>query len=529
MNLIPSTSRRSVLLGAAGLLSPALPASSPARAQGVRAVRAVMHATLAVLDPFASTAYITRNHGYLVYDTLFALDADNRPQPQMVGSWTVSDDALTYTFVLRPGLRFHDGAPVTAADAVASLRRWMPRDPLGRRLAAVTQRLEAVDDAGFRLALNRRYTMVLETLAKPSSFVPFILPSRLVEVPDAARITEVVGSGPFRFVAAEHRSGNRVVYERFDGYVPRAEPASGLAGGKVVKVDRVEWLEIGDPQTAVNALIAGEVQVMENIPADLMPLLRQTRGVALKPRRFGNSLLLRFNSAQAPFGDALVRRAVMTAVRQQDYLDAQIGDSTLSAPCNSVLSADSRWAVDVPGPGADPARARAMLKASGYGGETAVILHPTDVPAVSAISPVTEQLLRSIGMNVRLDAMDWNTLLARRSRNVPLSEGGWSVAPTVFSNMDLMNPLVNANLDASGPHGYAGWANDAEMVRLRDAFAFEADLARQQDIATTLQRLSNADAFSIPLGGHTVVTGHRSTLKGVIADHILVFWGMEPA
>ena len=521
-----SETRRSVLLGAASLAA-VTSLVSPALGQGKSTIRAVMHAALGPLDPFAVPNYITRNHGYLVYDTLFALDAENRPQPQMVQSWTVSNDALTFTFALRPGLRFHDGAPVTAADAVASLRRWMPRDAMGIRLASVMDNLTVASETEFRLVLKRPYALVLETLAKPSAPVPFILPRHLVEIPDAARITEALGSGPFRFVASEYRPGNRVVYERFDDYVPRAEPASGLAGGKVARLNRVEWLEISDPQTAVNALLAGEVQIMENIPPDMMQVLRRTRGITLKPRSFGNSLMLRLNSAQAPFDNPRTRRAVMTAIRQTDYLDAQIGDDTLAAPCNSILSCDSPWRADVPGPGADPAHARELLQASGYAGEKAIILHPADLPQLSAIAPVTENVLRGIGMNVQLDALDWRSMLVRRARNVPVSDGGWSITPGIFSNLDLMNPVVNRNLDASGPGGYAGWAKDPEMERLLDAFTFETDARRQQDLATELQLLSTEDAFSIPLGGFKVVTGYRNELKDVVADQVLVFWNME--
>lgn len=516
------TKRRDILLGtAAAALAPA------AHAQGRRVVKAIMHAPLGMLDPYGTTAYITRNHGYLVYDTLFAMDAQNRPQPQMVGEWSVSQDRLTYSFALRPGLRFHDGAPVTSADVVASLTRWMPRDALGTRLQGVTDRLEAVDDARFRLVLKRPYGLVLETLGKPGGPVPFILPKRIVDVPADQRITDATGSGPFRFVAAEHRSGNRVVYERFEGYVPRSEPATGLAGGKVAKVDRVEWLEITDNQTAVNALVTGEVQVLENVPSDLMALARRARGVTLKQRGIGNFMIMRFNSDQAPFNNRGIRRAVMMAVNQQDYLNAQIGDDSVTQTCNSILSCESPYATDVPGPGANIERARALLREAGYANERVIILHPADLPSGSAMAPVTEQLLRAMGMNVQVDSMDWNSLLARRNRNVPVNEGGWSIAWGLWSNLDLMSPVTNLNLDGRGRRAYVGWADFPEFDRLREAFAFETDPARQRAIAADLQRLSNEEAFSIPLGGYRVFTGHRSNVRGVVADQILVFWNME--
>ncbi|WP_426959536.1 ABC transporter substrate-binding protein [Muricoccus radiodurans] len=527
---IPST-RRAILQGGAGLaVAPAAPAAMAQPRPGApRVIKAVMHATLGVLDPFATTAYITRQHGYLVYDTLFAVDAQNRVHPQMVGAFSVSPDRLTYDFRLRPGLRFHDNTPVTTADVLASLNRWMPRDVMGTRLQNVTERLEAVDAERFRLVLKRPYGLVLETLAKPGGPVPFILPKRLVDIPADQRITEVNGSGPFRFVAAEHRSGDRVVYERFEGYVPRTEPPSGLAGGKVAKVDRVEWMEISDPQTAANALLAGEVQVLENIQPDMMAMMRRNRSVVMKDRTSGGFMLMRFNSAQAPFNNKKVRQAVMTAISQKEYLDAQIGDDSLIQPCNSVLSCESPYAADVPGPAGDRERARALLRESGYNNERVIILHPADLPSGSALAPVTEQLLRAIGINVQVDSMDWNSLLARRNRNVPVDQGGWSIAWGIWTTLDLMNPVINLNLDGRGARGYIGWAESPEMERLRNDFAFETDPARQMAIAAELQRLSNEEAFSIPLGGYKSVTGHRSNVRGVVADQILVFWNMELA
>lgn len=523
-----NNTRRHLLQGS-GFLATAL-AAPALHAQPRKTVKAVMHATLGVRDPYATTAYITRNHGYLVYDTLFAMDAQNRPQPQMVQDWSVSDDRLTYEFRLRPGLKFHDDAPVTSADVIASLTRWMPRDAMGNRLRAVLDRLEPVDDTRFRLVLKHPYGLVLETIGKPGGPVPFIMPRRIAEIPADERISEVIGSGPFRFKADEYRSGDRVVYEKFAGYVPRSEPASGLAGGKVAKVDRVEWLEISDAQTGANALLSGEVHVMENVPSDLMSLMRRNRDVVLKPRGLGNFLLMRLNSAQAPFNNRKVRQAVMMAVNQQDFLDAQIGDATLATRCLSVLSCESPYvAQNIGGPGANIERARQLLRESGYANEKVVILHPADLPSGSALAPMAEQLLRSIGMNVQVDTMDWNSLLARRNRNVPVSEGGWSIAWGIWTNLDLMNPLVNLNLDGRGPRGYVGWAESPEMDRLRDAFSFETDAAKQQEIAAQLQRLSNEEAFTIPLGGYKVVTGHRRNLTGVVADQMLVFWNMELA
>ncbi len=234
--------KRSILFSAALLLAVAAPlAAVPGASQAQTTARFVMHAPLRVLDPILTSAYVTRNHGYLVYDTLFSMDATGHPQPQMVASWTVSADGLEYTFKLRPGLTFHDGAPVTAADVVASLQRWEAGDPtIGNRLKSVTAALAAPAADTFTLKLSAPYGLVLESLAKESSPVPFIMPRRIASVPASQAITEVIGSGPYKFVQADFQAGVKATYVKFADYVPRQEPASAFAGGKLAKIDRLQ-------------------------------------------------------------------------------------------------------------------------------------------------------------------------------------------------------------------------------------------------------------------------------------------------
>src|SRR5246127_294066 len=250
-------------------LSAVLAMSSPADA---KTITAVMHSDLRVIDPGITTAYITRDHGYMVYDTLLAEDANFKIQPQMA-DWKVSDEKLTYTFTLRDGLKWHDGAPVTAEDCVASLKRWGRNDGMGQKLMDFTASLEATDARTITLKLKEPYGLVLETIGKPSSLVPFMMPKRLAETPADQQIKEQIGSGPFKFVAAEFRPGVKAVYEKNRDYVPRKEPPSWLAGGKVVKVDRVEWITMPDAQTAVNAVVAGDLDFMEIPPFELVPTL----------------------------------------------------------------------------------------------------------------------------------------------------------------------------------------------------------------------------------------------------------------
>src|ERR1700742_1098551 len=286
-------------IASAVALSAAL--ATPSLAATTKTIVAVMHSDLRFLDPIITTAYIQRDYGYMVYDTLLAMDSDFKIQPQMA-DWKVSDDKLTYTFTLRDGLKWHDGTPVTAEDCVASLKRWGKRDGMGQKLMDFTANLEATDQKTITLKLREPYGLVLESIGKPSSLVPFMMPKRMAETPPGQQIKEQIGSGPFKFVASEFQPGVKAVYVKNTDYVPRKEPPSWTSGAKVVKVDRVEWITMSDAQTAVNALQSGDIDFMENPPWDLLPVLAANRELKIETlNKLGYQTLGRMNFLYPPF------------------------------------------------------------------------------------------------------------------------------------------------------------------------------------------------------------------------------------
>lgn len=178
-----------------GLAAFALAAVTSASIAADKTITAVMHSDLRVIDPVFTTADITRYHGYMVYDTLVAIDSKFTYQPQMA-EWTVSNDKLTYTFTLRDGLTWHDGAPVTAEDCVASLKRWTRNDSMGQKLMEFTSSLEASGAQTITLRLKEPFSQVIESIGKTSGYVPFMMPKRLAETPPGQQIKEQIGSGP---------------------------------------------------------------------------------------------------------------------------------------------------------------------------------------------------------------------------------------------------------------------------------------------------------------------------------------------
>lgn len=519
--------RRDALALSAGALFAAM---SPARAQGKKTLRLAPHAALRVLDPVVTNAYITRNHAFMVYDTLFAVDSQYRPQPQMVKEWSVSDDKLAWTFVLRDGLAFHDGQPVTAEDCIASIARWAKKDVVGLRLAAVTAGMRAADGRTIRIELKEPFGPMLEAFARPSSIPLFIMPKRIADLPADKVLEEVVGSGPFRFLPSEFRPGVSWAYERNEKYVPRSEPPDGLAGGKQAKVDRVEVVWFPSKQTAINALAKGEIDLLENLNADQRSLLQGNKDVVIRRRLGPNASTVRFNWAQPPFDNIKVRQAVQAVVTQQDYMDASIGDPESYQVCPAFFGCGTplETAVGFPDAGKpNIAKAKALLQEAGYKGEKIVIITPGDIASFAPLAPLTQQLLRQIGIPSEIQTMEWSAFLARRAKPDPVAEGGWNLAHAVFDRIDLISPLGNLNFDARGKGAYTGFVDDPETEALKGRYQRETDPAKQKAIVEAMQKRAYELVFYIPLGTYFDYEAFRSNVPGYVPSPVMVAWGVD--
>ena len=514
------------VMSALALALAALPASA-------KTITAVMHSDLRVIDPGFTTAYITRDHGYMVYDTLLAEDSNFKIQPQMA-DWKVSDDRLTYTFTLRDGLKWHDGAPVTAEDCVASLKRWGRNDGMGQKLMDFTASLEATDEKTITLKLKEPYGLVLESIGKPSSLVPFMMPKRMAETPPGQQIKEQIGSGPFKFVASEFQPGVKAVYVKNTDYVPRKEPPSWTSGAKVVKVDRVEWITMPDAQTAVNALQSGDIDFMENPPWDLLPVLAANRELKIETlNKLGYQTLGRMNFLYPPFDNPRIRRAAFLAMNQKDVLDALVGNADYYRICGAIfvcgtpLASDTGAETLVKGNGM--AEAKKQLAESGYDGTPVVVMAPGDVVTLKAQPIVAAQLLRDAGFKVDVQATDWQTVVTRRASQKPPKEGGWNMFFTNWVGADVVNPVVNMSISGKGKNGgWFGWPDDPKMEAMRDAFARASSPEEQKKLADQIQKENYDQAIYIPLGQYLIPSAWRTSLEGVLDGPATpIFWNID--
>jgi peptide/nickel transport system substrate-binding protein len=520
---------------AAAAFVAAMTAFSAVSQADAKTITAVMHSDLRVIDPLFTTAYISRDHGYMVYDTLLALDENFKVQPQMA-DWKISDDKLTYTFTLRDGLKWHDGPPVTAEDCVASLKRWARVDSMGQKLMDFTASLEATDAKTITLKLKEPYGLVLESIAKPSSYTPFMMPKRLAETPAGQQMKEQIGSGPFKFVAAEFQPGVKAVYEKNKDYVPRKEPPSWTAGGKVVKVDRVEWITMADAQTAANALQSGDIDFFEAPAFDILPVLAANPDITVDSlNKSGFQTGGRMNFLYPPFDNPKVRRAAFLAMNQKDVMDALVGNPEYYKVCGALFICGTPLASDVGAgtlvKGDGMAEAKKELAASGYDGTPVVIMAPGDVGSLKAQPIVAAQLLREAGFKVDLQATDWQSVVSRRASQKPPKEGGWNMFFTNFNSSDASNPIASTTINGRGKNGgWFGWSDDAKIEQLKDAFARSSSPEEQKKIAADIQQEAYDQVIVIPLGQFLIPSAWRKSISGVLGGPATpVFWNMEKA
>jgi peptide/nickel transport system substrate-binding protein len=523
-DFLAATAAASLVRAAPALAQPALGGKS-------KTLIHVPQANLTSLDPVWTTALVTRNYAAMVFETLYGRDEKLDPQPQMVAGHTVENDGRLWTMKLRDGLLFHDGEKVLARDCVASLKRWMRRDPIGQTIADRLDSLEATDDSTLVWRLKKPFASLPYALAKTQP-TPVIMPERLAGTDPFKQISDVVGSGPFRWNAKEYVAGNLAVFEKFDRYSPRPEPASFAAGGYRVLVDRVEWRIIPDAATAANALVNGEIDWLDSPLPDLLPMLKKASGVTVGPIDiYGTLGGLRPNHLHAPTSNAGIRRAMMAAIDQTEVMTAVMGDdkNLWRAPVGYFMPGTP----SVNDAGMEAVRQRhstdeikAMLKAAGYAGEKVVLMHPTDQTFYDAMSQVVASSLKKVGINLDEQAMDWGTVVQRRTSKEPLEKGGWSLFPAGYPAAEYRDPVFATNIRGNGKDAWFGWPTDEKLEAMRTAWMDSNDPAERKRLDAEIQAQAFQTVPFIPLGQYFPPSAWRSNVSAPLKGAVPVFWGV---
>lgn len=513
------------------IASAAASLAAPALAQGnARLLRFVPEGNLQSPDPVWTTTTVASNHAYMIYDQLYARDTKFMPQPQMVAGHELSDDKLTWTFTLRDGLVFHDGEKVRAIDCVTSINRWARRRPFGQKLLEVTNELTALDDKRFQFRLKKPFALILNALADG----PFMMPERVAKTDAFEKISEYVGSGPYRFLGDEWITGVQAVYQRFDGYVPRQEPPNLYGGGKVVNFDRVEWKIMPDPATSAGALTNSEVDWWQNPPPDLVPMLRQARGVkATVLDRVGAVAILRPNFLHAPFKDnPKLLQAIASVVDQKDFMVAVAGEEKeMYHVPSGVFTPGMPMASDAgmelyTGP-RDFDRAKKLVKESSYKGEPILLMSPSDYPHLQAMALVAADLMKRLDLNVQYTSMDWGTLVQRRASKEPPEKGGWNAFVTTWAGLSVADPAPHSPIRGNGANAWFGWPTSPKLEAMREQWFDAPDLAAQKKVCEDIQREVFAEGTFLSLGQYFSPTAFRANVEGIIPAPSPLFWNVR--
>ena len=469
----------------------------------------------------------------MVFDTLYASDHAFSPQPQMAAGHVTEDDGRTWKITLRDGLLFHDGNKVLARDCIASIKRWGARDAFGSTLMATTDELSATDDKTFVFRLKKPFPLLTAALGKLGSPICAMMPERLASTDPFKQVTEMVGSGPFRFKADERVQGSLFVYEKFAKYKPReGGMPDWTAGPKIAWFDHVEWHVIPDAGTAAAALQTGEVDWWELPTVDLEPLLSHNHDLHVfinDPT--GQIACLRFNQVTPPFDNPGVRRAMLLGLSQEDTMIAVGGEDPKwrHVPAG-IFTPGTPMATDVgldvfTAP-RDYDAAKRALAAAGYKGERVAFMVPTDFPILKAEADVTADAMKKIGMNVDYQAIDWASVVARRAKRDPLDQGGWSAFCTVWAGFDQLNPAVHTFLRGNGDAGTMGWPRSPEIEELRTQWLDAPDVPAQKAIAEKLQLQALTDLPYMPLGQNFYPTATRANITG-LTEGFPKFWNVQ--
>jgi peptide/nickel transport system substrate-binding protein len=520
--------------GAAGIAATALPRFSIAQPANAKVLRFVPQANLTVLDPIITTAAVTANHGWMVWDTLFGVNAAQKTKPQMAEGYTVSDDGRTYLVKLRDGLKWHDGEPVRAQDCAPSLARWAARDTFGQTLGKVVDAWGVADDKTIKITLKQPFPLLIDAIAKPDAQIAFMMPERLAKTDPFKAITEMTGSGPFRFLKDEFVAGSSAGWAKFDGYVPRQEAPEWTSGAKIAKFERIEWKIIPDAATASAALQSGEVDWYEQVQADLVPLLKRNADIAFaasNPEGYIGGL--RFNHLHPPFNDVRMRRAVLTAVNQEDYMRAITGDDRSSwQVCRSQFPCGTKYGTEVnlPVQKGDLEAAKAMIKQAGYGGQKAVIINPTDFATIGPLGDITYDMFKKIGINAELQDTDWGSVVQRRASKEPVEKGGWSVFHTWFTGGFILNPVVSAPFRGQGgAAGWFGWYENPKIEQMTQEWLDAKDEEGRKKVAMAIQQENYEQVPTVTLGQFQIPTAFRKSLTGKLECSSPLFWNIKRA
>jgi peptide/nickel transport system substrate-binding protein len=495
------------------LVSPAVASEQP-RSGGV--FRAAMIGEPPTLDLHTTTAVIVQQITWHVYETLFTYDRQYNAVPMLVESHTTADGGRTHLFRLRRGVKFHTGKELTAADVVASLRRWGRLATPGKAVWRNVEGVEARDPSTVAMILKEPSGALLQALARPNNGAA-IYPKEIVEAAGDAPVKEYVGTGPYRFV--EHKPDRHIRLARFKDYVARSDAPNGPGGKRTAYLDEILFIPVPDVAVRLAGVETGEYHYGQQIKQDqydrIKTLPQLVPGI-IKPAGWATAVL---NHKQGLMTDRRIRQAFQAALDMEPILAAGFGHKAFYRVDPSLMHVEQpQWYSKA---GAElynqknPARARALLREAGYTGTPVRWITTKEYPFMYSNALVARQQLEEAGFKVDLQVVDWATLVQRRNKPELYD---------VFSTAITFNPepAYNTGVQCNWP----GWWCLEDKDRWLDSVARESEPRKRKAMWEKVQQHFYEDVGRIKFGDYFTLDVTRKDVRGYTPTNELALWNV---
>ena len=467
------------------------------------------------LDGHATTAVLTREIGINMFEGLYALDVKLQPVPLLAEGHEVLDGARRYVIRLRSDVKFHNGKPMGAADVVASLRRWGTVASTGKSVFKNVEAVEAKSPTSVEIRLKEASGSLITVLAQVDS-AAVIYPKEVVDASGEAPLKEFIGTGPFKFV--EHKPDRHIRLARFDGYVPRSEPSSGLAGQRIAYLDELHFLPVPDYSTRQAGMITGEYGYIQQIKPDQYDRIKAAAGVepvVVKPYGW---VTIALNTKQGMMTDKRLRQAIQAALDMDPMMLAGLGHKDFYRLDPGLFFQESAWHSKA---GAalynqrDRDKARRLLKEAGYQGQPVRWIVTTEYEHHYKPALIAKSQLEEIGLKVDLQVSDWATVVQRRAKPEL-----WDAFSTAF--VIVPEPTSSAQVLCDWP----GWWCSPEKEALLQTMGRELDAKKRYAIWERVQATFYADAARIKVGDYFRLDARRKDVQGYEPGPYMHFWNV---
>lgn len=493
-------------------------AVSPTTAQGPRkggVLRVGMIGEPPTLDAHTTTAVITRELAINMFEGLYALDAKYQPVPLLAEGHEIADGGKRYAIRLRRDVTFHNGKALTSADVVASLKRWGTTAGSGKATFKVVEAVEAKGPNAIEIRLKEPLGTLLTSLAAVDN-APVIYPREVIDAAGDGPLKEFVGTGPFRFV--EHKPDRHVKLSRFDGYVPRGEPASGLAGRRTAFVDEILFQPVPDYATRQAGMVTGEYDYIQQVKPDQYDRLKSSPGVetvVVKP--YGWATMV-FNLKQGLMTDPRLRQAVQAALDVEPMMLAGVGHKDFYRIDPGIFFQETPWHSRTSANlynQHDKAKAQRLMKEAGYSGQPIRWIVTTEYEHHYKPAVVAKSQLEAVGFKIDLQVSDWATVVQRRNKPEL-----WDAFSTAFTFVP--EPAASAQVLCEWP----GWWCNPEKDALLQAMGRESDFKKRHALWEKVQTMFYAEAPRIKIGDYFRLDARRKDVMGYEPGPYMHFWNV---